>query len=240
MGSSRLPGKVLEDLAGRPALLRIVERLARVQGLDGTVVLTSVADRDDIIARVCAQAGVACLRGSEDDVLDRFVSAARLLEPTEVVRILADNPLIDPEVVDQLLELYHSRPEVVHAGVATGALSPRPALKRFPLGLDAEVDAVSALETAWRESTEAPDREHVTRFIWRNPERFQAVALECDADHGDLRWTVDHPDDLELVRTLYSRLGGDGRSFGWRDVLAELRRDPALVHLNAGHRANRG
>ncbi len=239
MGSTRLPGKVLEPLAGKPALIRIVERLERVSGLDGTVVLTSTEPRDDALESACAAAGVRCLRGSEADVLERFHMAARALGPRLIVRITADCPLVDPEVVSALLELYHATPDVAYASVATGAVAPRPGLRRFPDGLDAEVISAAALEEAWRETDSAYDHEHVTPFIWRQPARYPAAMLQCDSDLGDERWTVDHPADLVVVRTLYERLCVGDCVFGWREVLAQLERDPELRRLNHRHRAPR-
>jgi spore coat polysaccharide biosynthesis protein SpsF len=238
MGSTRLPGKILEPLAGVPSLLRVLERLARVKGLDGHAVLTSTDPRDDPVASLCESAGAICIRGSETDVLDRYHTAAVQLAPTHIVRVTADCPLLDPEVVGALLELFARHDALAYAAVATGALPRERGLNRFPDGLDAEIVTSEALSTAWREATEPYDREHVTPFIWRQPHRFPAAMLECEVDHGAERWTIDHPEDLELVRELYSRLGANGRAFGWREVLAELERDPTLRQINAGHRAH--
>lgn len=235
MGSTRLPAKVLAPLAGRPSLLRIVDRLSRVDALDGVAVLTSHAAADDAIAALCADEGVACVRGDELDVLDRFRAAARQLRPARVVRVTADCPLVDPEVVADLLALHASRPEVVYASVATGAISADRGLRRFPDGLDAEVFTTEVLEAAWREANDPFEREHVTPHVWRAPERFPAAILECERDLGDERWTVDHPEDLELVRAVYERVR---EPFGWREVISLLERDPALRQLNAARRAH--
>jgi spore coat polysaccharide biosynthesis protein SpsF len=234
MGSVRLPGKVLSPLDGQPSLLRIVQRLSRVEALDGVAVLTSLAAADDEIAALCASEEVTCVRGDEDDVLARFQLAAEQLTPDLVVRLTADCPLVDPEVVANLLDLYASRPEIAYASVATGAIGADAGLRRFPDGLDAEVFAAGVLEEAWREASDPFEREHVTPFLWRRPERFPAATLECERDLGTERWTVDHPADLELVRAVYERLS---EPFGWRDVLALLERDPSLRRLNIAHRA---
>ena len=223
MGSTRCPGKVLESLAGRPAILRIVERLSRVPSLDGIAVLTSDAPGDDAIAEVCEVAGVNCLRGNEHDVLDRFHSAAERLSPDFIVRVTGDCPLVAPEVVGDLLTLYARRSGVAYASVATGAVGPEAGLRRFPDGLDAEMFSAGALEQAWREATDPLEREHVTPFLWRRPDRFPAATLECEEDHGSERWTIDYPADLELVRAIYEGLC---EPFGWRDVLALLRIEP--------------
>ncbi len=234
MGSTRLPGKVLSPLHGRPALLAIVERLSRVRALDGIAVLTSVAAGDDAIAALCETAGVTCVRGDEQDVLDRFHVAAERLGPELIVRVTADCPLVDPEVVSDLLDLHASRSELDYVSVATGAIGAEAGLRRFPDGLDAEAFASSVLDEAWREATDPYEREHVTPFLWRRPERFPAAVLECERDLGTERWTIDHPADLELVRAVYERLS---EPFGWREVLSVLERDPQLRRLNAAHRA---
>ncbi len=236
MGSTRLPGKVLEPLARRPSLLRITDRLERVRGLDSIAVLTSAATADDAIAGLCDNAGLTCLRGAEHDVLDRFHLGIQRLAPELILRITADCPLVDPGIVSDLIELYRARPGVIYASVATGALSASAGYSRFPDGLDAEAVSPAALEQAWREARDPYEREHVTPFVWRHPERFAAAVLECDEDHGDERWTVDYPADLDFVRAVYERLGEC--PFDWRAVVALLEREPALRALNQRQRAS--
>jgi len=233
MGSTRLPGKVLEPLAGRPSLLRIVERLERARGLDGVAVLTSVADGDDAIAELCEREGVTCLRGSENDVLARYQGAAEALGPEFVVRVTADCPLVDPQVIADLLALRAAARGVVYASVATGAVGAETGLRRFPDGLDAEVFTAAALAQADADAHDPYEREHVTPYIWRHPELFAAATLECERDLGRERWTVDHAADLELVSAVYERLR---EPFGWREVLEVIEREPALRDLNSAHR----
>ncbi len=235
MGSTRFPGKVLEPIAGRPSLLRITDRLAGAAGLDGLFVLTSTRSTDDPIAHLCGQAGIDCVRGAESDVLDRFYLALTQVGAERVIRVTADCPLIDAGVIDELLALHDQAPGLAYASVATGALPPSAGYRRFPDGLDAEVLLAAALAEAWQESRDPFDREHVTPFIWRQPQRFPAARLECESDHGAERWTVDFPEDLEFVRAVYARLGAD--DFGWRDVLELLEREPELRQLNLVHRA---
>ena len=235
MGSTRFPGKVLSPLDGRPSLLRIVDRLARVPALDGVAVLTSLAPGDDEIAALCQREAMTCIRGDEDDVLGRFQLAAEQLKPDLVVRVTADCPLIDPEVVADLIDLHASRPELAYAAVATGAIGAEAGFRRYPDGLDAEVFPAVLLEQASRAASDPYEREHVTPYIWRQPERFPQAILECERDLGTERWTVDHPADLELVRAVYERLS---EPFGWREVVAMLDSDPTLRSLNAAHRVH--
>lgn len=235
MGSTRRPGKVIEHLAGTPALVCIVERLERVSALDGIVVLVPESSENDVIRALCRERGIKCFSGSEEDVLDRFHAAAALYACTRIVRITADCPLVDPEVVGEVIELGQSG-GADFASVVTGALPASPGLHRFPDGLDAEVVKSSVLEVAWREAEDPFEREHVTPFVWRRPERFTAVSLQAPSDLGDERWTVDHDDDLVFVRAVYDRLASAG-PFGYRDVLGLLEREPELRALNAAGRA---
>lgn len=237
MGSTRLPGKVLETIAGRPVLRHIVERLRAVPALDAVVVVTSERARDDAIAEFCGAHRMRCFRGSEHDVLDRFQGAAETFGAGRIVRVTGDCPLVDPEVIEALLDLAAARPDAGYASVATGAIGADAGYRRYPDGLDAETFTAQSLATAWREATDPYEREHVTPFIWRRPERFGVVVLEADEDLGAERWTIDYPADLELVRALYQRLDRGITPFGWRDVLALLEREPELRALNAAHRA---
>ncbi len=236
MGSTRLPGKSLAPLHGRPALEWIVERMARAPGVDAVAVLTSDAPGDEPLRALCERLGVACVAGSELDVLRRFADGVRQLEPDAVVRITADCPLVDPLVVGELVALYRERGDLDHCAVATGAMAPAPGLKRYPDGLDAEVVRATALLRADAAATDSFEREHVTPHIWRRPEQFALAVLQAPQDWGDERWTVDHPADLEFVRGVYERLG-ERSDFGVADVLAVLDRDPSLRALNARERA---
>ena len=230
-------------------LARIVERLRAAPGVDEVAVLTSDRPRDEAIVALCHSEGIRCVRGSEHDVLDRFEQASRELKPERIVRVTADCPLVDPEVVGRLLALAAAQPrEEIYAAVATGAIGSQAGYRRYPDGLDAETFTAGLLHTAWREATDLFEREHVTPFLWRRPERFGVAVLEAAEDMGAERWTIDHPADLLLVRALYERLerNGDGPAsdgpadgrglFGFREVLALLEREPQLRELNAAHR----
>jgi spore coat polysaccharide biosynthesis protein SpsF (cytidylyltransferase family) len=227
MGSTRLPGKVMEDLGGRPLLALVLERTAAAPGLDAVAVAAPDLPRDDVIADFCARAGVACVRGSETDVLDRYHYGAAVLDAHLILRVTADCPLIDPEVIGRLLE-FRRDGEFDIAGVATGALPPSVG-NRFPDGLDCEVFTRVALDRAWRESSEPYDREHVSPYMGRDAQVKLGV-LQAEEDYGTERWTVDHPEDLELVRAIVARVG---RRAGYREILQVLDREPQLRPLNA-------
>lgn len=222
MGSSRLPGKVLMDIGGHTMLARVVRRLRRCASLDVVVVATSGLPADDAVAREADRLGAAVWRGSEDDVLDRYRGAAAAAAADVVVRVTADCPLIDPALVDHVVERF----------LAAGPDYASSSLERsFPRGLDVEVFSRGALEIAAREAREDFERVHVTPFLYRRPQRFRLLSVTADEDHGDLRWTVDSSADLELVRRIYRYLGDDD-GFGWRDALRVVDEHPELREIN--------
>lgn len=200
MSSGRLPGKVLAPIAGRPGILFMYERLLRARRLDGICLATSVDSSDDPLAEAARGAGMPVFRGSLDDVLDRFVGAARLHGSEIVVRLTGDCPLIDPDLVDRVVALLD---EEGYDYVTNG--NP----PSFPDGLDAEAVRREALESAGVEASFGSEREHVTLFIRNRPERFRCGNLRSPFDLSALRWTIDYQDDLELVRQLVGGVKGD-------------------------------
>lgn len=208
-GSTRLPGKVLAEVAGRPMLGFLLDRLARLR-VDDLVVATSDLERDDPVAAVAAERHVDVVRGSEGDVLDRFLTALDAHPADVVVRITADCPLSDPDLISAAIDLRAQ----TGADYVSNSL-----LRTFPVGLDVEVVTATALRQAAAEATDAPEREHVMPFVYRRPERYRLVALRCPDLLGDERWTVDTPADLERVRDIVARVP-DPVTAGWRDVLA--------------------
>lgn len=222
MGSTRLPGKALAAIEGRPMLERVVERVRRIGGLSAVVVATTVQERDEPIVDYCERAGIAWFRGSENDVLDRHWRVSEAHGADGVVRISSDCPLIDPgesqRVVDAFVE---QKPDF-----AANDLEPS-----YPVGLGTEVMSARALETAWREASKPYQRQHVAPFIYQHPERFRLVNVAAPVNCSHMRWTVDTPEDLGFVRAVYARLGGDGM-FDWRAVLDLLAREPELAAMN--------
>ncbi|MBI3491615.1 MAG: glycosyltransferase family protein [Acidobacteria bacterium] len=231
MGSTRLPGKVLRPLAGRPMLLRIVQRARACPAIANVVVATSDLDGDAPIRRLCEAERIDCFAGSEQDVLDRFYQAARSFHGDPLVRITADCPLVDPGLLARLVALYQSG-AYDHVGVATGAGALFVGQGRYPDGLDAECFSMAALERAWREATSAPDREHVTPYIWRHRDLFRCGQLTSDVDYSRLRWTVDNEADFSLIERLYDALYRPDRAFGMEDVLQYLATHPELAATN--------
>lgn len=226
MTSTRLPGKVLKSAAGKPLLAHHVERLRRAARIDELVVATTANATDDVTAEWCSGAGVAVFRGSEHDVLERYVLAARAHAADVVVRITSDCPLIDPAVVDRTVGAFlDAWPRFDYASNRI--------VKTYPRGLDTEVATLAALETAHSEAIEPPDREHVTFFIHRQPQRFRLLNVAADGDFSHHRWTVDTPEDFELVRRILEALYPTNPAFGMSECLSLLDANPTWMLINA-------
>jgi spore coat polysaccharide biosynthesis protein SpsF len=222
MGSTRLPGKVLKDLAGQTVLARVVNRTRRAARLDEVVVATTQESADDAIIRECERLQVACFRGDEADVLDRYYRAAKQFSADAVVRITSDCPLIDPELIDATIRVFLDRKADYASNVE---------VRTYPRGLDTEVMTMQTLARAWRESTNSYQREHVTAYICENPGAFKLQGIENDTDCSRHRWTLDTPEDLQLLRVIYARFGGRD-DFSWREVLKVVECEPALADIN--------
>ena len=225
MGSTRLPGKVLLDLDGKTVLGRVVERVKRMQKVKDMIVATSNNETDDAIEAECSRLGVACFRGSENDVLERFRGAAQTMGAQQCVRITADCPLIDPGVSDDIIERFEAAdPPVDYASNKIP--------QSFPRGLDTEVFTREALERSARWAKKPYHRTHVTAYIYQTPELFTLLSVVSDVDRASWRWTIDTPEDLAFVRGVYERLGGKP-NFDWLDVVKLVESDPKLAALNA-------
>jgi spore coat polysaccharide biosynthesis protein SpsF len=224
VGSTRLPGKVLLDLCGKTVLGRVVERTSRMTRIKDVVVATSSLESDDAVEDECRRLGVTCFRGSEDDVLDRFRGAAQALGAEQCVRITADCPLIDPQVSDDIVAQFEAAdPPVDYASNKIP--------QSFPRGLDTEVFTREALERSARWAKKPYHRTHVTAYMYQTPELFTLLSVVSDVDRSDWRWTIDTPEDLAFVRSIYERF--DRRSdFSWLDVVKLIEHEPALADIN--------
>jgi spore coat polysaccharide biosynthesis protein SpsF len=222
MGSTRLPGKVLKDLAGKTVLARVIERLRSCRLLDEVLVATTDSPADDAIVEECGRCAVPSFRGSEQDVLDRYYQAAQQAKADVVVRVTSDCPLIDAGITDKTIQAFlDSRTQYASNSLVRG----------YPRGLDTEVMSFAALESAWRQARHAYERTHVTPYIYEHPAEFKLLSVAADADYSHHRWTVDTAEDLEFVRSIFARLG-ENPNFTWRDVLDLLAREPQLVEIN--------
>lgn len=249
MGSSRLPGKVVCEIAGKPMLAWVVERARRALTLDEVVVATSTHADDDPIETFCQEEEFFCFRGSMHDVLDRYYQAACALKAEILVRITGDCPFIDPGLIDATVgALWDNQKESTRKDRFkpteypspigqtprydfTANRLPPPWGRTYPIGLDVEVCTFDALEIAWREASEPHHREHVMPFLYENTDRFKIRLINHKIDYGDMRWTVDTPQDLKLVRQVASHFQDD--SFSWLDIIALFERAPELADINA-------
>lgn len=206
-------------------LSRVIRRLRRAQRVDEVMVATTTEPRDEALATFCAAQGLTCFRGSENDVLDRYVQAARSAQADVVVRITSDCPLIDPLLVDEVVTHFLTREPAVDY------VSNVVPVRTYSRGLDTEVIRFEALERAHREATDSASREHVTAYIYRHPETFRLEGYRCAEDHSAHRWTVDTPEDFALVEKIYAHFGHD--DFSWREALALIEQNPEWSRLNA-------
>ena len=230
MSSSRLPGKALADVAGHPMLWHVAGRVRDARRVDKVVVATTDQPSDDAIAALCQQEGIACFRGSENDVLDRFYHAAKSFAADIVVRITADCPLIDPEVIDKVIARFQGG----DCDYVSNAIR-----YTYPDGLDTEVFSFTSLQQAWREASKPAEREHVTPYLRAGKFRVENVESESPVLPGEYRWTVDHLADLEFVRLVYEAFSGNGH-FGHREVFQLLRERPQLASIQADTITNEG
>ena len=226
MRSSRLPGKVIALLGGRPALARLIQRLQRAERLDGIVVATTTNPSDDVLEDLAATAGVACFRGSEDDVLDRVLKAAQGAGADVIVEMTGDCPLIDPAIVTNVLEVYMSddRLDYVTNGLAD----------TYPRGMDVQVFSTRILDEVARVAHRPEDREHVSLHIYEHPDRYvvRDVPGDLAPRHRNVRLTLDTPEDLALIRAVFDELHPANPAFSLDDILALLDRQPDLLKLN--------
>jgi spore coat polysaccharide biosynthesis protein SpsF len=242
MGSSRLPGKVLQEISGEPMLKRVVDRTRRASFVDEVVVATTTDASDDPVAGFCDANGVAHTRGSLFDVLDRYYQTARQFEADVIVRVTGDCPVIDPDEIDLVVQQF------IDTGVDFAANRlPPPWGRTYPIGLDTEVCTRSALDRAWSKAKEKHQREHVMPYFYEGVDLqlinshlaigisvrgFRIALLNHDPDYGALRWTVDTPEDLEFIRQVYARFD-DRDDFTWKEMLDLIQREPDLAKINA-------
>ncbi len=228
MTSTRLPGKVLADLGGRPLLAQLVRRLRTMTEADDVVVATTALASDDPVAALARAEGVRCFRGDEHDVLSRYAGAVRETDADVVVRVTGDCPLIDPAESDRVVSALKAAP----GGADYGSNVVR---RTFPRGLETEVFHRDVLDRIVRLGRSPEAREHVTWYITRErPDLFVQLSVEDTEDNADLRWTVDTAEDLAMARRLYADLGLGDAILPYRQVLAHVRAHPEIAAINAG------
>lgn len=227
MGSSRLPGKVLKDICGRPMLAWVVERVKKSSRINQIVVATTVDAGDDAIETYCREHAIDFFRGNVFDVLNRYYQAAIEFQADVVVRVTADCPLIDARIIDRVIDELETR----ELDFAANRLPP-PYKRTYPIGLDVEVVTMQALAEAWQHAEKQHEREHVMPYLYSGPVKYKIQIVDAEADHGAQRWTVDTPEDLEFLRKLTVLLECRD-DFTWHDILTLVQAHPELTAINA-------
>ena len=225
MTSTRLPGKVLKTVLGKPLLEYQIERLRRVRLADEIVIATTVNETDRPIVDLCQHLSVAYFQGSEEDVLARYYGAAKLHDAEVVVRVTSDCPLIDPEVIDHLITIYLQNLTLYDYFVTDEVTYPR--------GMDTEIFSMNVLEDAYQEADLPEQREHVTPFIYQQPSRYRLAAATAVCSFGRYRLTVDTPEDFELVSLILQSLYPRNPKFGLEAIVDLLQQQPELAIINA-------
>jgi len=230
MGSTRLPGKTLAEIGGRPLLNLLVQRVKQTPRVEEVIIATTTETRDDVLVRWAENQGIPCFRGSENDVLDRIYQAAKKYSVDHIARVTPDCPLIDHEVLDRVIEAYQSGNYDYVSNVISNT---------YPDGLDVEVFSFATLEKAWQEAKLPSEREHVTAFI-RKSNQFRIFNVESPEDLSHHKWSVDSEQDLAFVKAVYEGLKPIGDNFVLADVLTLLRNHPELSEINQQSVVNEG
>ena len=229
MGSTRLPGKVLRPIVGKPMIELLLTRLSKSKEIDEIVVATSNKNRDDQLQLSVKSLGYKCTRGSEKDVLDRFYQSAKFLKADVIIRITGDCPLMDPMLVDQCVRRFKQE-QVDYFSNASPMT--------YPDGLDIEVMTFDSIKRANRVASSEFDREHVTPYI-RNSDDFSKGSMSYTEDLSSQRWSIDEPEDLIVISNVFKHFAPD-IFFDWQDVLELKDRNPELFMANKNIKNNEG
>ena len=256
MGATRLPGKMMKDIAGQPVIAHVFRRARLSKRARDIWLATTTSPADDILAEWAEEGGIKCYRGSENDVLDRYYQAAKLAKAEVIVRVTGDCPLIDANVIDAVVDKFFSE----KYDYASNIHPPT-----FPDGLDTEVVSFAALERAWQEAKLPSEREHVMPYIWKHPELFKMSNVKCpsyapasprlrraskasagrqmssvDTDLSRYRWTLDTPEDLIFLRRVIEACQERGHECGLSEILEIVDEHPDWQAINAARQRNEG
>lgn len=226
MGSTRLPQKVMMDLNGKPVIGKIFDRLKACKTVDEIVICTADTQQNQVIVDYAVANGLPVFAGSENDLVDRIYQMATKFRADVVIRVTADCPLVDPELVDRLVGEYVADPSLEYI---TNILPPT-----FPDGLDLDVVSKKAIQKVWdRSRGDAFKSEWFNHDLRNNPDVYKTLKITNDVDLSQMRWTVDYPEDMDLIREIFTRLSPNGETFGMNDILKLLNEHPELGEINA-------
>lgn len=231
MGSTRRPGKVLEKVLGEPLLGHLLVRLRSVKEIDDIVIATTAHESDDVLFQWTSLNDVKCFRGSQDNVLSRFYDCACENDAQIIVRVTADDPLKDPVVVSHAIKLLLNQSDLDYV---SNTIKPT-----YPEGIDIEVFRFEALQRAFNSAKKKSDLEHVTPFMWRNPEQFRLHNFQTALDFSSVRLTVDYEEDLEVVRKIFDNFK-DHPLVTYQEIVGFLNNHPEIAEINANIARNEG
>ena len=232
MGSTRLPGKTLKILIDKPVLFHVIERVKKSKYCKEIIVATTTNPEDDQIEAALKKISVACFRGDEANVLKRFYDCAKLYKLDLIVRITADDPFKDPLIIDQAIEIMLDNSELDYC---SNTLHPT-----FPEGIDIEVFTMETLERAYRQAKLISEKEHVTPYVWKNPEKFKLHNFIYKNDLSHWRWTLDNEKDWLFVKTIYEELYNPDGFFYMEDIIDFLNAHPEVIEINRKTKRNEG
>jgi len=231
MSSTRLPGKVMLPILEEPLLIRMIERVQSAKLIGQLVVATSVNSDDDAIEKLCINKNIKCFRGHLTDLLDRHYQAGKIFGADAVVKIPSDCPLIDPHVIDKVLQYY-----IGNADKYDFVSNLHPAT--YPDGNDVEIMSFSSLERAWKEAGKPLEREHTTPYFWENPKKFRLANVEWETGldfSTTQRWTIDFEEDYQFIKKVYEELFPVNPFFEINDILNLLWQKPEIAAINQRH-----
>jgi spore coat polysaccharide biosynthesis protein SpsF len=231
IGSTRLPGKVLLKLGERTVLEQVIERVAAAGKVNRVIVATTDQPADLEIVKLCEKKGIGVFVGAENDVLDRFYQAAKLYQADHIVRITADCPLIDPAVINEVIEEHLNSKADYTANTIK---------ETYPDGEDVEVFTFDVLKRVWQEARLASEREHVTPYIRKHGELFKLISVEYPEDHSAKRWTLDNLEDYKFIKLVYDKLYKRQSLFGMSDVFNLLKDIDEMDAINQHLTRNSG
>ncbi len=229
MGSTRFPGKMLKQLRQKPLIWHVINRVKQAKLVDKIVLATSANKNNEPLIKEVEKYDLDVFVGDENDVLDRFYQCAKKFNATTIVRVTGDCPLIDPDVIDDVVRLFKKN----KLDYASNVLPPT-----YPDGLDVEVFSFAALEKAWNEAKLKSEREHVTPYIWKNEHIFKRMTHKNDEDLSSIRLTVDEERDLVLVNSIIQKIGSN--EYRLKDIMKVIRENPSLLKINMDIERNEG
>ncbi len=223
VGATRLPNKIFAEIEGHPLIWHVVNRLKNSKYLNSTIIATTLNSPDDKIEEWANYNQIKCFRGSQDNVLKRYYEAANYFNVSNIVRITADDPFKDYQIMDQVIEKFYAE----NADFACNNSPPS-----FPEGLDIEVFSLAAIERAYKNAKTNFEKEHVTQYFYKNPDQFNILTLSHNPNLSHLRWTIDEADDLEMARIVYEKLFAEKQIFLMQDILELIEKQPEITRIN--------